>query len=47
MSARFVLNTLGATVPSVRQFLRLISLIASQVSGTGIFHSVSAQMASE
>ena len=40
---------------SVDQFLRLISvpgvvaalLIASQVSGAGNFHSVSAQMASE
>jgi hypothetical protein len=40
---------------SVDQFLRLISvpavvaafLIASQVSGAGIFHSASTQMASE
>jgi hypothetical protein len=40
---------------SVDQFLRLISvpavvaafLIASQISGAGIFHSVSAQIASE
>jgi hypothetical protein len=41
------LNTLGATLLSVDQFLRLIGLIASQVSGAGIFRSASAQMASE
>jgi hypothetical protein len=45
----------GTTMLSVDQFLRLISvpavvaafLIASQVSGAGIFHHPSAQLASE
>lgn len=52
---RIFSEALGTTMLSVDQFLRLISvpavvaafLIASQVSGAGIFHHPSAQFASE
>jgi hypothetical protein len=55
LKARFSESAWGTTMLSVDQFLRLISvpavvaafLIASQVSGAGIFRSVSTQMASE